>query len=62
MSDEKLNIRQILCDESTSWWLKYNYKALLDKDIVDAINDVEVLLAMLQQDFEEMLAKAKTEV
>lgn len=55
MSTIKINITKTLRDPSTSWWLKHLYTSAMDRDIVDAINDVEILLAMLKQDYQEMM-------
>lgn len=34
---------QILSDPSASYWLKDAVRAMLDRDIVDALNDAEAL-------------------
>lgn len=46
-----LNEREILADPSASHWLKSQLVATKSRDVVDAINDAEVLLNVLQQRF-----------
>jgi hypothetical protein len=45
--DEEL----ILCDPSTSKWLKEQIVQTKDRDIINSIDDVEILLVLLNQRF-----------
>ena len=40
-------IEEVLKDPATSYWLKNAIKTLLDRDIVDAINDAKHLHSLL---------------
>lgn len=42
--EDKTKVESILADPCTSYWLKDAIKAILDRDCMDAISDVEVLL------------------
>lgn len=43
---ENLNQR-VLADPSTSYWLKEQWQILSNRDVVDALNDLEILTLML---------------
>jgi hypothetical protein len=51
---ERLNT--ILNDPSASYWLKDALRSALRRDIVDALNDAEALLAILQDRFSKLSA------
>ena len=44
------DIPRILKDPTTSYWLKDAIVALRKRDVVDALNDVEILLEVLTDD------------
>lgn len=47
-----LNEQDILNDPAISNWLKEQIVASKDRDVVDAINDVSILLKVLHERFE----------
>ena len=51
---ERLNM--ILNDPSASYWLKDALRSATRRDIVDALNDAEALLAILQDRFDKLSA------
>lgn len=51
---ERLNT--ILNDPAASYWLKDALRSATRRDIVDAINDAETLLAILQDRFDKLSA------
>jgi hypothetical protein len=51
---ERLNL--ILNDPCASYWLKDALRSAVRRDIVDAVNDAETLLASLQDRFDKLSA------
>jgi hypothetical protein len=49
------NIPDILEDQSSSYWLKESLKTALERDPIDAANDVEILMFALVQRADEHL-------
>ena len=47
-----IEANDVLSDPSSSFWLKQAVKESLSRDPVDAINDAEVLVAVLQNRLE----------
>ena len=45
-------INRILESDETSYWLKDAIKTLFNRDIVDAVNDVELLLNLLNKELD----------
>lgn len=56
--DNTMNARlnTILNDPSASYWLKNALRSATRRDIVDALNDAETLLAILQDRFDKLSA------
>ncbi len=50
-----INIPDILDDQSCSFWLKESLKTALERDPIDAVNDVEILMFALVQRADEHL-------
>ncbi len=48
---------QILADPAASFWLKEALKKALSRDPVDALNDAEILTAVLQARLNQLMAK-----
>ena len=46
----EIDVTRILKDPTTSYWLKDAIVALRKRDVVDALNDVEILLEVLTDD------------
>jgi hypothetical protein len=45
--------KEILRDGSTSYWLKDAIRTLNNRDVIDALNDIEVLQELLVMKFDE---------
>ena len=56
MHDEVLDVRSVLADPATSYWLMSAIEASLLRDPVDALNDALVLAAVLDGHLREVLA------
>jgi hypothetical protein len=52
-------IPEVLADAAASYWLKDALRSAVRRDIVDAINDAETLLAILQDRFDKLSAGYK---
>jgi hypothetical protein len=52
-------IPKVLADPTASRWLKDALHSAMRRDIVDAINDAEALLAILQDRFDKLSAGYK---
>jgi len=52
-------IPEVLADPCASYWLKDALRSAVRRDIVDAINDAEALLAILQDRFDKLSARYK---
>ena len=51
MSLKNLTAEEVLNDDSTSKWLRQALRVSLeDRDIIDALNDIEVLQAVLENE------------
>ena len=50
-------LNTILNDPSASYWLKNALRSATRRDIVDALNDAETLLAILQDRFEQTVCR-----
>ena len=48
-------LEQIMADPATSFWLKEALQKAITRDLVDALNDAEVLLAVLQGRLDSLL-------
>ena len=49
-------IPEVLADPSASYWLKDALRSATHRDIIDALNDAEALLAILQDRFDKLSA------
>jgi hypothetical protein len=49
-------IPEILADPCSSYWLKDALRSAVRRDIVDALNDAEALIAILQDRFDKLSA------
>ena len=49
-------IDAVLADPAASFWLKRSITSALDRDLVDAANDAELLAALLQARCDAILA------
>jgi len=49
-------IPEVLADPCASYWLKDALRSAVRRDIIDAINDAETLLAILQDRFDKLSA------
>ena len=49
MLENDLVIKQVIAANNTSHWLRTALKAALQRDVVDAANDAEVLFTLLAQ-------------
>jgi hypothetical protein len=54
------DISAVLNDFSSSFWLKENYRALLDRDPVDAFNDSEFLYLAMRSRLEALRGESIT--
>jgi hypothetical protein len=54
----RITIESVLADGNTSVWLKNAIQGLLGRDLVVAINDTDLLLAMLWQHLNDALGHA----
>ena len=45
-------VQKVLTDPSVRYWVKDTYKELLDRDPVDALDDVMLIASMLQEDLD----------
>jgi hypothetical protein len=52
-------IPEVLADPAASYWLKDALCSAVRRDIVDAVNDAETLLAILQDRFDKLSAGYK---
>lgn len=50
----KPTINQIMADPTASYWLKNALNSVLKRDILDALNDVEVLHEILQDAYDRI--------
>jgi hypothetical protein len=48
------SISEVLADPCASYWLKDALRSVAHRDIVDALNDAEALLAILQDRFDKL--------
>jgi len=48
-----LSINDALTDAGTSYWLKNALLSALDRDIVDAVNDAELLFELLSKKWQD---------
>jgi hypothetical protein len=55
-------IRQILNGPGTSHWLKDALKSALDRDLVDAVNDAELLAMVLGHRADQISGAARAEL
>ena len=49
MLENDQEIKQVIAANNTSTWLRTALKAALQRDVVDAANDAEVLFTLLDQ-------------
>jgi hypothetical protein len=54
MEMQKIRIADVLSDPSVSYWLKDQYRNLLDRDPADAVNDAQLLAAMMLTRFHDL--------
>lgn len=56
MTDETTTPKaaELLADPCTSYWLKAALKAARERDLVDALNDAELLVRVLDAELEAM--------
>ena len=52
-------VEEILNDESVSNWLKYALSTVLGRDPVDALNDAEMLVAVLNVRLRTILSRGR---
>lgn len=50
-----IDVKDVMASPSTSFWLKQAIQDNLNRDPVDALNDVEVLMAVLQNQLQGLL-------
>ena len=54
-------IAQVLNDPSVRYWVKTQYRALLESDALDAMQDAELLASMLRDRWEYLVIKKSRE-
>lgn len=52
-SSQPIDVHHVLASPGTSFWLKQAIRDNLNRDPVDAINDAEVLVAVLQNHLQD---------
>ena len=57
----KITKEMILESNDTSWWLKNSLRTLLERDPVDALNDVEVLKLVADKELIPKIAYRSTQ-
>jgi len=57
----KITKEMILESNDTSWWLKNALRTLLERDPVDALNDVEVLKIVAEKELLPKIAYRSTQ-
>ena len=58
MTNFEAQVKAIVIDPAASYWLKIAIAESLRRDIVDAVNDVEVLLNVLKERLRELMGDA----
>ena len=60
MSKFREAVQKLLADEGASSWVKLAIQRLNDRDVVDALNDLEVLQDLLMLKFDEALIAVRS--